>query len=806
MSANGKDYGYFFNSEKDQQQNDDRTYDADSFSEWLQKFFTTGVFEDDLEVLANNNMTVTVQTGYANVEGKVRLFDATTTLIIETADATYNRIDTVVVERNDTNREITLKVVKGGYSSEPTPTAPVRENGVYQLVLAEIYVEAGATSITQSIITDKRTDTTVCGLVYTPVDTFDFDQFAVQFEAYLAEFKATRAAGFETWELAQQAAFEAWFDEMKGQLSEDAAGHLQNEIDELKEDGLSGSIITVTTSENSLIGKTVTLTDSQGNTKTGVFDSNKKAEIRVVEFVGQITISATDTIDTAQATVTIPYFGNYEFEINFWTATVNITTPSSEFYGQTVTVKDSDSQTVGTVTFSNAGTATYYAKAADTYSFSVTYDGETFTESVNVTAETTYSVELSYYTIYGFHINGNESAPASMISYQVQYNNKNVANYNFTPASMNYTTNEINPGSWNLTDDFFVPRSCMLKYDGTVDYYLDEDDETKKEDGVTASDVANTSYGGNAMMEWGRNGKQIWIKCVPDTNDVFSATFYVSDRQVDNDFHAWSFYDADGTLIPHCYTAKYNGVNISSKLRSISGQSIMNNVAGATEITYATANNIHTKTEWYTEVFADRMMIDVLLLMIGRNANVQAQFGNGHYTGGSQASHLLKTGTMNGKGQFYGTNGTGNGVKVFGMENYWGNQWRRTAGWLNVSGTQKIKWTWSTVDGSTQTGYDATGSGYITIASATPAGTSGNCYNKVKYGADGSMIPTNAGGSETTYYCDGLWFNNGQTDYALVGGDCGNGFLVGRAVNLGSALSHANWAYGAALSCKPLAA
>ena len=277
MSANGKDYGYFFNSEKDQQQNDDRTYDADSFSEWLHKFFTTGVFEDDLEVLANNNMTVTVQTGYANVEGKVRLFDATTTLIIETADATYNRIDTVVVERNDTNREITLKVVKGGYSSEPTPTAPVRENGVYQLVLAEIYVEAGATSITQSIITDKRTDTTVCGFVYTPVDTFDFDQFAVQFEAYLAEFKATRAAGFETWELAQQAAFEAWFDEIKGQLSEDAAGHLQNEIDELKEDGLSGSIITVTTSENSLIGKTVTLTDSQGNTKTGVFDSNKKA-------------------------------------------------------------------------------------------------------------------------------------------------------------------------------------------------------------------------------------------------------------------------------------------------------------------------------------------------------------------------------------------------------------------------------------------------------------------------------------------------------------------------------------------------
>ena len=68
------------------------------------------------------------------------------------------------------------------------------------------------------------------------------------------------------------------------------------------------------------------------------------------------------------------------------------------------------------------------------------------------------------------------------------------------------------------------------------------------------------------------------------------------------------------------------------------------------------------------------------------------------------------------------------------------------------------------------------------------------------------MIPTNAGGSETTYYCDGLWFNNGQTDYALVGGACAYGFLVGRAVVLNAPLSAAYWASGAALSCKPLAA
>ena len=477
MENNGKDYGFFFNSE-----DNDRLYDADSFSDWLKKFFTTGVFEGDLMVSANDNMTVTVSTGYANTEGKVRLFDAATTLVIETADATYNRIDTIVVERNDTNREITLKVVKGGLASEPTPVAPVRENGIYQLVLAEVYVAAGATSITQSVITDKRTDTTVCGLVITPVDTFDFDQFKVQFDAYLAEFKATRAASFVSWELMQEAAFEAWFQEMKDQLSEDAAGHLQNEIDELKAEGLSGSIITITTTETALIGKTVTLTSEDGQTKTGVFGSDKKATIKVVDFVGQVHISSTDSIDTAEATVTIPYFGNYEFEINFWTAIVGISTPSGEFYGQTITVTDSQSQTVGTLTFSNLGTATFYAKAPDTYKFSVTYGGETFEESLVVTEETTYTVELSYYTIYGFHLDGNESVPSEMLSYEVQHNGRNVDNYNFTPAHVDFTTNKIVPGSWNLTDDFFIPRSCMLKYDGTVDYYLDEDDESKKED------------------------------------------------------------------------------------------------------------------------------------------------------------------------------------------------------------------------------------------------------------------------------------------------------------------------------------
>lgn len=408
--------------------------------------------------------------------------------------------------------------------------------------------------------------------------------------------------------------------------------------------------------------------------------------------------------------------------------------------------------------------------------------------------------------IYGFSLNGTESAPASMISYKVQYDGKNVDNYNYTSAAVNLSTGVMNPGSWNLTDDFFVPRSCMLKYDGTVDYYLNESDETKKEDG-TSSDVANTSYGGNAMMEWGRNGEKIWVKIVPNSTPTSGATFYVSNFQVDSGFKCYPFYDCDGKQIDHFYTPKYNGSAISSKLRSISGQTPCNNQTGSTEITYATANNVNGKTEWYTEVIADRMLINILLLMIGKSCNTQAVFGQGYTTRGSGASSLATTGTLNGKGQWYGSstnNSKTAGVKVFGMEHYWGNVWRRHAGYLNVSGTVKYKMTYSTVDGSTVSGYNATGSGYLTVANGTPGGTSGGYTNVMVFNEHG-MFNKTASGSETTYYADGLWFNNSQTDYAFVGGACDSGARCGAlCVILDGLFSHTYWGIGASPSCKPL--
>ena len=64
-----------------------------------------------------------------------------------------------------------------------------------------------------------------------------------------------------------------------------------------------------------------------------------------------------------------------------------------------------------------------------------------------------------------------------------------------------------------------------------------------------------------------------------------------------------------------------------------------------------------------------------------------------------------------------------------------------------------VKVTDSVADGSTVTGYNTTGSGYVEYEIFT--GTNGSYINSFKVTA-GGLIPATSSGSSTTYACDGL--------------------------------------------------
>lgn len=411
MATTGEPFGLFWDSE-----NGDRTYSAASFEYWLKKFFTSGVFNGDLQVKAKSGMTLEIDPGYTNVDGKVKFWNGAFTITLDAANSTYPRIDTIIIRRDNVNRQITCEKVTGSYSADtPQPTAPTRNSEIYDLVTAQIYVGAGVTEITQSNITDTRPNNELCGYITGTVEELDFSAFTAQFEAYFAEFKRNQMADFQAWEVAQQAAYAAWFSLVQQQqiqdkadwdawyaalqeelheLPEDTAEYLQIQIDEIRTSGTTGSILKISTTETSLEGKTVTVTNGT-ETRTATFDENLECLIAGYKGTGEVTISSSDGIQTASTVVTIPYFGNYQYAIAFWAATVNIQ-GDDNLKGATITVKDSDDLTVGTVVLNViTGRGVFTAQKADTYTFNFTYQGTDYSESLIVDEQITYSLSLS---------------------------------------------------------------------------------------------------------------------------------------------------------------------------------------------------------------------------------------------------------------------------------------------------------------------------------------------------------------------------------------------------------------------------
>lgn len=152
----------------------DRSYDAASLAALLRAVVQRdGVvygYGGGLAVAAMDpaSMNVTVATGAAFVQG--RMFEVHTageTLAIGAADPTNPRIDRIVVKLDNSSavRSASLAVKAGTPAASPTPPALQRDGTVWELSLAQVYVAAGATSISAGNITDERSSETVCGYV-----------------------------------------------------------------------------------------------------------------------------------------------------------------------------------------------------------------------------------------------------------------------------------------------------------------------------------------------------------------------------------------------------------------------------------------------------------------------------------------------------------------------------------------------------------------------------------------------------------------------------------------------------------------
>ena len=145
----------------------DRKYSADDYSDNLAVVIGNGVLrstDNDLKVTASG-MLLTVGVGRAWINGHYYHNTTPMTLAPVPVAAGGSRYDRVILRMDKTLQERNVQVLYmvGTASNDPQKPALVRNDNVYDICLADIYVPSGGNYV---IAYDTRDDKDVCGWVY----------------------------------------------------------------------------------------------------------------------------------------------------------------------------------------------------------------------------------------------------------------------------------------------------------------------------------------------------------------------------------------------------------------------------------------------------------------------------------------------------------------------------------------------------------------------------------------------------------------------------------------------------------------
>ena len=143
----------------------DRRYSADQMNMPYKRVISEGVFatpqgtpSTDFQVFVLSGQSVKVSAGNALLGEKWLELEADQNVTISGNPSANPRIDSIILrtDRNTGERKATIIYREGAASSNPSAPALDTSSNVYELRLANIRLEAGASAVTQSMITDMR--------------------------------------------------------------------------------------------------------------------------------------------------------------------------------------------------------------------------------------------------------------------------------------------------------------------------------------------------------------------------------------------------------------------------------------------------------------------------------------------------------------------------------------------------------------------------------------------------------------------------------------------------------------------------
>lgn len=274
----------------------DRKYKAEDWASYFGALIGNGVFPNpatNLQVVPGaSGLTVTVHAGKAWINGYYYNNTDDLTLTLPTPDGSKKRIDRIVVRWSLSDRKISAAVKSGTAATNPSAAVLQRDSDVYELAIADVLVGVAATSITSASITDRRYDSSLCGVVTGTVQQIDTSAFAAQVQSFLDD---------------SEAEFTSWLNGIQNVLDESTAGNLLNLINTHKADTNNPHQVTatqigaVTTSamQTALNGKANTTHNQSASTITagtlaGKVQANQTAMTGTGAQVRDIVLTTTD--------------------------------------------------------------------------------------------------------------------------------------------------------------------------------------------------------------------------------------------------------------------------------------------------------------------------------------------------------------------------------------------------------------------------------------------------------------------------------------------------------------------------------
>lgn len=217
----------------------DRAISSAPLRELIRRLFSDGVLPDvasnlQVQYVGSTRVSgtvsgdastynVVVNAGFGICAGCLKLQENYYGLTMDVANTSQPRIDTVVLRLNDNDsvRSCDFHIVQG--TPAPTPVAPAltRDSSIWEIGLANLYKPAVVSSTSPIVVTDTRLDPSRCGVI-SSISEFDTSALYQQVQDAM-----------EHHQISAEAEFDAWFESIRDQLSEDAAGNLQNQIGNL---------------------------------------------------------------------------------------------------------------------------------------------------------------------------------------------------------------------------------------------------------------------------------------------------------------------------------------------------------------------------------------------------------------------------------------------------------------------------------------------------------------------------------------------------------------------------------------------